>query len=178
MSAALSLPPVAPPLLAAQRGGAAPEPARQTMLPVRQTIDALRGLRSEPKRVLAEVCGLFEMGGRSECTAKNRHFTDKFGMPTKSVSRLLAGLQALGLITVEVRPELGNRRYLRPTPACRALYDPAEPASPWSAARPTSQSGDTPKVGIPTSVSEDTPKVGIATPQSGDTLPPKVGGVD
>ncbi|TGD82848.1 MarR family winged helix-turn-helix transcriptional regulator [Hymenobacter wooponensis] len=151
-------------------GGSTPPTLPRRMYPIRQAINQIRGLRSEPKSVLVEVCELHENGKRRQCDATNSYLAERLGMTGKNVSRLLSGLVSGGWLECDVFPHLANRRLLTPTPKTRALYVPEVAAAlspvPLSGDTPV-LSGDTPEVGIPHPRSEDrvSPEVGIGSPQ-------------
>jgi DNA-binding transcriptional ArsR family regulator len=109
-------------LMIAQPGGvASPAPSRK-MLPIRQTLAALKPLPAGPKATLIEVCELFENGKQDGCWVTNSGLAERLGTHPITVSRHLLWLCEAGLLEVRHRPELGNRRELVPTLATRTAY--------------------------------------------------------
>jgi DNA-binding MarR family transcriptional regulator len=92
------------------------------MLPIRQHLLTLTCLKGNAKMVLIEVCELAENGKQGGCFVSNATLARDLGISLKTATRMVASLEAAGLLTASINKAQGNRRYLSPTPAVRACY--------------------------------------------------------
>jgi DNA-binding transcriptional ArsR family regulator len=97
------------------------------MLPIRQTLNALPGLKRTEKAVLIEVCQLAENSEPAGwCTAKNDYLVQALGGTERTMSRTLTALEGRGLL---VSKGQGKARKLSPSPTLRACYAGADDAA-------------------------------------------------
>jgi DNA-binding MarR family transcriptional regulator len=97
------------------------DPTVADLLPIRQLVLACRGMHPAAKAVFAEVCALYENGGRKCFDANNRFLAEKLGITIPMVSRHLRGLEQVGLLTINGTGN-GERRTIAPTPDVQAAY--------------------------------------------------------
>ncbi|WP_167856506.1 helix-turn-helix domain-containing protein [Hymenobacter metallicola] len=93
------------------------------MLPIRQNLNQLAGINRTYKAVLIEVCELVENGTAGTCNASNEYLAERLRASPRTISRTLAGLEALGLLDVSGAT---NKREMLPSPALRACYAGAD----------------------------------------------------
>ncbi|MCB2379828.1 helix-turn-helix domain-containing protein [Hymenobacter sp. BT635] len=105
------------PMMAAHVGGSF-TPSRR-MLPIRQNLNQLAGINRTYKAVLIEVCELVENGTAGTCNASNEYLAERLQASPRTISRTLAGLEALGLLDVSGAT---NKREMLPSPQLRACY--------------------------------------------------------
>src|SRR5688572_19006753 len=67
-------------------------------------------LTSTEKILFAEISGLYKK--QKKCWATNAYFAKKFDLSIKTISRCISKLEKLGLITVEIDQEAGNKRLI------------------------------------------------------------------
>ncbi|MBJ6145719.1 helix-turn-helix domain-containing protein [Hymenobacter sp. BT559] len=97
------------------------------MLPIRQTINALPGLKRTEKAVLIEVCQLAENSEPAGwCTAKNDYLVQALGGTERTMSRTITALESRGLLLSKGQ---GKARKLGASPALRACYAGADEAT-------------------------------------------------
>lgn len=97
------------------------DPTVADLLPIRQLVLAARGMHPAAKAVFAEVCALYENGGRKCFDANNRFLAEKMGITIPMVSRHLRSLEQVGLLTINGTGN-GERRTIAPTPDVQAAY--------------------------------------------------------
>jgi hypothetical protein len=97
------------------------------MLPIRQTINALPGLKRTEKAVLIEVCQLAENSEPAGwCTAKNDYLVQALGGTERTMSRTITALESRGLLLSKGQ---GKARKLGASPTLRACYAGADEAT-------------------------------------------------
>jgi DNA-binding MarR family transcriptional regulator len=84
-------------------------------------IMAAKGMHPAMRSVLADICQLYECGGRGCFDANNGHLAKRLGMTEPMVSRHISALVERGYLLLTPRVA-GQRRTLTPTPELRSSY--------------------------------------------------------
>ncbi|RFP65910.1 hypothetical protein D0N36_06820 [Hymenobacter lapidiphilus] len=105
--------------LHADSAGAFTPPSTRPMLPIRQNLNRLTALNRTLRAVLIEVAGLAENGKHGAFTGSNELLSQSVGGTVRTITRALAELQRLELLTIEGATKL---RRVATTPRLRVCY--------------------------------------------------------